>query len=228
MSYTKEESQTQFDGWSDSYDDSVLQRLLFMPSHDYVLGEIEGGGARQFRMLDIGCVTGAFGRRLLNEHQEAEILGVDVSSKMISAGMKRQGFDEPRMKFVQADSESLPLANDSFDVVSCSNSFHHYPNQASAVHEMHRVLKPGGRLIIIDGYRDRLWGRFIFDVCVVAMEGAVHHASARQFRELFHQAGFRGVRQQARLGLAPFLMTVGVAAKPAKTTGHSLPPVVAA
>jgi ubiquinone/menaquinone biosynthesis C-methylase UbiE len=228
MSYTKAESQTQFDGWSDSYDDSVLQRLLFMPSHDYVLGELEQSASKPFRMLDIGCGTGAFARRVLHEHRESEVWGVDFSSKMISAGMKRERTHDPRMKFVQADSESLPLASDSFDVVSCSNSFHHYPNQATAVSEMYRVLRPGGRLIIIDGYRDRLWGRFIFDVCVVAVEGAVHHASARQFREMFQRAGFRGVRQQARLGLAPFLMTVGVASKPAKTTGHSLPPVVAA
>src|SRR5262245_18529537 len=228
MSYTKEESLTQVDGWSESYDDSVLQRLLFMPSHDYILGEIEGCGSRPFRMLDIGCGTGTFVRRVLSEHREVEIWGVDFSRKMIAAGMKRQQSNDPRMRLVQADSESLPMADDSFDVGSCSNSFHHYPNQAGAVHEMHRVLRPGGRLIIIDGYRDRLWGRFIFDDRVVAVEGAVHHASARQFRELFHQAGFRGVRQQARLGSAPFLMTVGVATKPAKTTGHSLPPVVAA
>jgi ubiquinone/menaquinone biosynthesis C-methylase UbiE len=228
MSYSKEESLTQFDGWSENYDDSVLQRLLFTPSHDYLLGEMVDRSGCQFRMLDIGCGTGTFTRRVLDEHREAEIWGVDFSSRMIQAGLKRQRPQDSRIRFVQADSESLPLSDSVFDVVCCSNSFHHYPNQALAVHEMHRVLRPGGRLIIIDGYRDRLWGRFIFDVCVVAAEGAVNHASARQFRELFHKAGFRGVRQQARLGLAPFLMTVGIAAKPAKTTGHTLPPVVAA
>jgi ubiquinone/menaquinone biosynthesis C-methylase UbiE len=228
MSYTKEESQVQFDGWSESYEDSVLQRLLFMPSHDYMLGEMDERSGQPFRMLDVGCGTGTFARRVLHEHDDAEIWGVDFSGKMIQAGMKRTVVPQSRVRFVQADSESLPLADDSFDVVCCSNSFHHYPNQSGAVSEMHRVLRPGGRLVVIDGYRDRLWGKLIFDVCVVAIEGAVHHASARQFRELFHKAGFRGVRQQARLGLAPFLMTVGTATKPAKTAGHSLPPVVAA
>lgn len=228
MSYSKEDSQKQFDGWSGTYDDSILQRLLFVPSHNYALGEMQDRTGQPFRMLDIGCGTGAFTRRVLKEHREAEVWGVDFSSKMIEAGRKRSDRLESRIRYVQADSESLPLADDTFDVVSCSNSFHHYPNQSAAVREMYRVLRPGGRLIIIDGYRDRLWGRLIFDVCVVAVEGAVHHASARQFRELFHKAGFQGVRQQARLGLAPFLMTVGTALKPAKTAGNSLPPAVAA
>jgi ubiquinone/menaquinone biosynthesis C-methylase UbiE len=228
MSYSKQESQVQFDGWSESYDASILQRLLFTPSHDYMLSEMEERSGSPFRMLDIGCGTGTFARRVLDDHLEAEVWGVDFSGKMIRAGMRGQQTPDPRMRFIQADSEALPLADSSFDIVSCSNSFHHYPNQASAVREMHRVLRPGGRLIIIDGYRDRIWGRFIFDVCVVAMEGAVHHASARQFREIFHKAGFRGVRQQARLGLAPFLMTVGIATKPARATGKTLPPVAAA
>jgi SAM-dependent methyltransferase len=179
-------------------------------------------------MLDIGCGTGTFARRVLDEHREAEIWGLDFCGKMIRAGLKQRRPSDQRIRFIQADSESLPLLDNTFDVVCCSNSFHHYPNQSSAVREMHRVLRPGGRLIIIDGYRDRLWGRFIYDVCVVAAEGAVNHASARQFRELFHKAGFRGVRQQARLGLAPFLMTVGIAEKPAKATGHTLPPVAIA
>jgi ubiquinone/menaquinone biosynthesis C-methylase UbiE len=228
MSYTKEESLAEFNSWSKSYDESLLQWLLFVPAHDYMIGEMGDAGPRPIRLLDIGCGTGTFARRVLKEHRTAEVWGVDFSREMICAGAKHAKQNESRIKFVQADSESLPMADSSFDVVTCSNSFHHYPNQAAAVHEMFRVLRPGGRLLIVDGYRDRLWGRFIFDVCVVAVEGAVHHASARRFRELFYEAGFTGVRQQARLGLAPFLLTVGTAKKPAMTAGHSLPPAVAA
>jgi hypothetical protein len=82
--------------------------------------------------------------------------------------------------------------------------------------------------MIIDGYRDRLWGRFIYDFCVVAVEGPVHHASARRFRELFLEAGFAGVRQQAKLGLAPFLLTVGIAAKPTEASVETQPTARAA
>ena len=104
---------------------------------------------------------------------------------------------------VQADSERLPFAGGTFDVVTCANSFHHYPHQDRAVEEMRRVLKPGGRLLLVDGYRDRPWGWLIYDVCVAGIEGDVHHASARRFRELFEAAGFASVAQKVHPGFAP-------------------------
>ena len=222
MSYTKEESKAEFGAWSQGYDDSILQRLLFVPSHECLI-QTMGDLNRPVRLLDIGCGTGVFAKRVKQEHPQVEAWAVDLSRNMLQEGVERIQDVCTSIQFVQADSEALPLASDSFDVVTCANSFHHYPNQAHAVTEMHRVLRPGGRLMIIDGYRDRLWGRFIYDVCVVAVEGQVHHASARRFRELFLQAGFVGVRQQAKLGLAPFLLTVGTAAKPAKAAG--VPPL---
>ena len=222
MSYTKEQSNAEFGAWSRSYDDSILQRLLFEPSHDCLLQTI-GDLNRPLRLLDIGCGTGVFAQRVVQNQPQAEIWAVDLSGNMMQQGVERMHATNSSVRFVQADSEALPLADESFDVVTCANSFHHYPNQSHAVAEMHRVLRPDGRLMIIDGYRDRLWGRFIYDVCVVAVEGRVHHASARRFRELFLEAGFVGVRQQAKLGLAPFLLTVGTATKPAKAAG--LPPL---
>ena len=222
MSYSKEESRVEFGAWSRSYDDSILQRLLFVPSHDCLMQTI-GDLNRPLRLLDIGCGTGAFAQRITQGHPQVEAWAVDLSGGMIKEGAARMREANSSIRLVQADSEALPLASDSFDVVTCANSFHHYPNQTHAVAEMHRVLRPGGRLMIIDGYRDRLWGRFIYDVCVVAVEGQVHHASARRFRELFLEAGFVGVRQQAKLGLAPFLLTMGTAPKPARAAG--LPPL---
>jgi hypothetical protein len=68
--------------------------------------------------------------------------------------------------------------------------------------------------MIIDGYRDGPWGWFIYDICVATIEGNVHHASARSFRELMAQNGLRAVAQRVYHGLAPFLITEAIAADP--------------
>ena len=84
--------------------------------------------------------------------------------------------------------------------------------------EMYRVLKPGGRLFLLDGCRDSLWGWFIYDVCVAAVEGEVRHASARDVRELFQRSRFAQMTQKVYHGPAPFLLTEGVA-RPARDAG---------
>jgi hypothetical protein len=67
--------------------------------------------------------------------------------------------------------------------------------------------------MIIDGYRDSLWGWFIYDVCVAGVEGEVHHASAKRFRELMTQAGLHAIAQRVYRGPAPFLITEGTVAQ---------------
>ena len=211
LSYTKAQSLAEFNAWSENYDSSPLQGLLFTPSHNCLMDHI-AMNSNSFELLDIGCGTGVFAERIIKRFPGSKVSGVDLSPQMISRALRRSEHI-PDLQFLQADCESLPFSDGNFDIITCSNSFHHYPNQAKAVAEMYRVLKPDGKLMIIDGYRDRTWGGFIYDVCVVAVEGAVHHASAGEFHELFHSAGFDDIQQQAKLSLAPFLLTMGTKAK---------------
>lgn len=212
MGYDKDQATHEFTRWSESYDRSILQWLLFGPSHRAILRRVRAEhGDRPLRILDIGCGTGLFAARIREAFPRAEVVGIDLVSGMLQKGRERWRQHAANVFPVQADSERLPFARGTFDVVTCCNSFHHYPNQAAAVAEMRRVLRPGGRLMLIDGYRDRPWGWLIYDVCVAGIEGEVHHASARRFRDLFTAAGFEAVTQKVHRGLAPFLLSEAVA-----------------
>ena len=215
MGYDKNQATQEFRRWSESYDRSILQWLLFGPSHRALIRRIrEAVGDRPARILDVGCGTGKFVSRIRSALPQVEVFGVDLVSDMLTKGQTRWRLDRGHVLPVQGDSERLPFASGTFDIVTCANSFHHYPRQGRAIAEMARVLRDGGRLMVIDGYRDRLWGWFIFDVCVATVEGDVHHASAERFREMMSEAGLQAIAQHRFPGLAPFLMSEGVAAEP--------------
>jgi ubiquinone/menaquinone biosynthesis C-methylase UbiE len=214
MSYDKSQATHEFTRWSENYDRCILQALLFRPSHNAILKRIAGRyDDAPLKILDVGCGTGVFAARIREALPESTVWGVDLVRGMLSKGSERWKHHAANVTPIQGDSERLPFADDSFDVVTCANSFHHYPHQDQAVAEMFRVLKPSGRLMMVDGFRDRPYGWFIFDVCVASIEGQVHHASARRFRELFREAGFNQVNQKHHHGFAPFLFTEAVAAK---------------
>lgn len=211
MAYDKVQAAEEFARWSESYDRCILQWLLFGPSHRAMIKRLRSvSGGRPLRILDVGCGTGLFASRVREALPNSVVYGIDLVSGMLEKGKPRWDFHAGTVFPVQGDSERLPFDAGSFDVVACANSFHHYPRQDRAVAEMRRVLKPGGHLMVIDGYRDAPWGWLIYDVCVAGVEGDVHHASARRFRELMSQAGFKAVAQKVHRGLAPFLMTEGV------------------
>lgn len=214
MIYNKSEAQSEFTRWSENYDRCILQALLFRPSHKAIIKRIaEQSSGRSPSILDVGCGTGVFAARIREALPTSRVCGIDLVRGMLEKGNDRWRHHADFVTPIQGDSERLPFADSSFDFVTCANSFHHYPHQDRAVEEMFRVLKPGGRLLLIDGFRDRLWGWFIYDVCVASIEGAVHHASAERFRTLFHRAGFEGVTQKRHRGFAPFLLTEAVASK---------------
>ena len=81
------------------------------------------------------------------DHPDKNYTGIDLSEKMIEAA-KRKHLEE--ICFVAGDCENLPFTNSSFDVVTCSMSFHHYPNPKQFFLSLRKVLRPGGRFILRD------------------------------------------------------------------------------
>ena len=112
-------------------------------------------------------------------------------------------------RFAAGDSEHLPFADASFDLITCSNSFHHYPHQQAVVSEMRRLLRPGGRLIVIDGFRDNVIGWFVFDVIITRVEKDVYHAPWSVMHEYFVRAGLTNIRRRKVNLWFPLLATIG-------------------
>jgi len=212
MGYDKHQAKHEFTRWSESYDQCILQRLLFGPSHRAIIAKIKDRwDENPIRVLDVGCGTGIFAERILEALPNAQVVGIDLVEGMLTKGLERWKRHDQGVFAVQADSERLPFDRATFDVVTCANSFHHYPNQKRAVAEMKRVLRPNGRLLLIDGYRDRPWGWLIYDFCVATIEGAVHHASASEIRHMFAEVGLEAIGQNIHRGAAPFLLTEATA-----------------
>ncbi len=214
MAYQTASAKKQFDSWSWSYDWNLLQLFFFQPSHRMLLRALK---PTDQRILDVGCGTGLFAARVLKGFPDTTIWGMDLSGGMLKQCEKRCRGAGERLHLVQGDSEHLPFEDDMFDVVTCTHSFHHYPHQGRVLDEMHRVLCPGGRLLIVEGDPDRCWGKLLFDGLVVLMEGPVRHLSSSGFRELYRRAGFDHIVQQRRGGILPFFLTSGEAAKPDST-----------
>ena len=128
MGYDKQQVAREFTSWSESYDRSILQWLLFAPSHLVLIKRIrEAAGDRSIKMLDVGCGTGVFASKVRETLPRVEVCGVDLVSDMLSRGQPRWRLHRGHVLPVQGDSERLPFASESFDIVTCSNSFHHYP-----------------------------------------------------------------------------------------------------
>jgi len=212
MAYETAHAKMEFDRWSAHYDRDVLQHCFFRPAHELLLQNLT---AEDRRILDIGCGTGKFAARALERFPDTQVWGMDLSGGMLGQCRERCDASGGRLHLVQGDSQRLPFQDNAFDVITCTHSFHHYPQQRQVVQEMHRVLRPGGRLLIIDGDRDGWWGWMVYDIVVVMMEGAVRHLSSRAFRHMYASAGFDNLSQQRRGNFLPFLLTVGEAVKPA-------------
>src|SRR5437660_7141984 len=108
--------------------------------------------ARGLRVLEIGCGLGTDGAQFVKAG--ATYTGVDLTDAAIELARKRfELFDLPGY-FRTADAENLDFEDESFDLVYSHGVLHHTPDTVRAVKEIHRVLSPGGRAIIMPYHRD--------------------------------------------------------------------------
>ena len=97
-------------------------------------------------LLDIGCGTGYL-INMLSKDYEAKYVGLDLSPEMIKQASSK---NINNVQFLEGRSDQIPFEDNIFDVVTCSQSFHHYPDTDKAMQEARRVLKPGGLYILSD------------------------------------------------------------------------------
>ena len=102
-------------------------------------------------VLDVGCGKGRFARVLQDQNPQAEIWGLDISEEMLR-------FVPAPIHTRAGSMTELPFADSTFDCVYATESLEHAVEIERAVDEMCRVLKPGGKLVIIDKNAEH-WGR---------------------------------------------------------------------
>ncbi len=107
------------------------------------------------RVLDVACGTGVLEQKLLQENPQQQIIGIDISEKMLQVAQQKC-HSYPHVEFHLASVNDLPFASNSFDIVVCANSFHYFDKPLLALNEIQRVLKPNGRVMILDWCRDYL------------------------------------------------------------------------
>jgi ubiquinone/menaquinone biosynthesis C-methylase UbiE len=140
-------------------------------------------------ILDLGCGTGRFSEAL-RAHFDAEVIGMDPSKKMLEQAQRKQ--HDSRVRYKHGRGESIPLPNNSVDLVFMSMIFHHLENPLLMTRECRRVLREGGTVFLRAGTRERISSypyvdyfpesRPILEKCLPTNIGV---------REVFRAAGFR-------------------------------------
>lgn len=109
-------------------------------------------------ILDVATGTGDFAVETLKLNPE-QVIGVDISAGMLEVGrkkMKDRGYDH-KIDLRLADSENLPFEENKFDAVIVAFGVRNFENLEKGLTEMLRVLKPGGRMVVLEFSKPRVF-----------------------------------------------------------------------
>ena len=123
---------------------ALLEKIWFTGGREW-LGERADG-----RVLEVAIGTG---RNLPHYPAEAVVTGVELSPAMLDVARRRAAALGRPVTLHEGDAEHLPFDDASFDTVVCALSLCAIPEPRAAIAEMHRVLVPGGRLLLLDHVR---------------------------------------------------------------------------
>lgn len=187
----KDKLKTHFDEMSSDYSNTLGKYTE--PMNYALIKELDGKNFKT--LLDVGCGNGIFLSMVLNKF-DVEVSGIDISPGMIEKSKELlDGRADPKV----GDSEHLPWNDRSFDIVTCSASFHHYPGPELVLKEMKRVLRPGGILMIADPFTPNNLLRFFVNLFMnFSKSGDVRIYSQNEMQELLEKCGFTLIKWETK------------------------------
>ncbi|NLI97796.1 methyltransferase domain-containing protein [bacterium] len=135
----------------------------------------------QGTLVDVGCgpgyLLGVIARRIPSLH----LVGVDLSDEILrQASRNLSDVAVLKLTLMKGDSENLPLSSNSVDYIVSTLSLHHWPHPETAFCEFHRVLKPGGTLLVFDLKRD---AKLLFYFLIRLVTGVIAPKALRKVKE---------------------------------------------
>lgn len=174
-----------------------------MPELKALAQRMAGTLAPGARVLEVAPGPGFFAIELA-KFGNCEITGVDISATFVQIARDNAEREGVRVEFQQGNASNLPFPADSFDFVLCRAAFKNFSDPVGALREMRRVLKPGGRAVLIDLRKDvdtRELDRYIHSLNAGALNAFVMKWTFRlmlvrraytreQFEQFIAQSGF--------------------------------------
>jgi ubiquinone/menaquinone biosynthesis C-methylase UbiE len=191
-----EKVRARFTSTADAFASSARARRGEEAGHFAELATAGLPNAASLLAVDVACGPGTFARPLAS--RVGRVTGVDLTPAMIERARveaAREGL--ANMDFVVGDANALPFANGAAGLVVCGYSIHHIPDAKRVITEMARIVRPGGRLGIVDLVVD--------DGADADANNAIERArdsshcvklTAQQFHAIFESVGLRQVAEE--------------------------------
>ena len=141
-------------------------------------------------ILDIGCGGGRTVHKLTAIATEGKVYGVDYSLSSVAASRRtnREWIKTGRVEIKHGSVSHLPFSDSLFDLVTAVETHYYWPDPVADLREVLRVLKPGGRLVLIaEAYKGGRYDK-LFRILMKPIRAT--HLTVNEHRELFSQAGY--------------------------------------
>jgi ubiquinone/menaquinone biosynthesis C-methylase UbiE len=180
-----------------------VQRNFGAAAADYVTSKVHATGPDLVWLAETAALTGT--ERVLDvatggghaafalAPSAAEVVALDLTRPMLEVAQKeaeaRHLFN---IRFLEGDAQAIPCEDNSFDVISCRHAPHHFPNIRRAVSEWARVLKPGGRLLLIDSTapEEEDLQEFLHEIETLRDPSHVRNHPISEWKTLLQEVGF--------------------------------------